>query len=74
LSASPVDIVVLVHKCEGRLFLTDRNGFYNDLLASSFQKTGGDVFLALTGNRQAPPKDSEDLVNSDVDTMANAGD
>jgi hypothetical protein len=28
------DICILVHRCEGRLFLTDRNGFYNDLLAS----------------------------------------
>ncbi len=30
--------MVLAHKCEGRLFLTDRNGFYNDLLQSAYQK------------------------------------
>ena len=27
-----VDVSILIHKCEGRLFLTDRNGFYSDLL------------------------------------------
>lgn len=27
-----LDCVLLVHKSEGRLFLTDRNGFYNELL------------------------------------------
>jgi len=74
MTASPTDIVILVHKCEGRLFLTDRNGFYNDLLASSFQKTGGDVFIALTNNKSSPVKGTDDLVNNDVDTMANAGD
>ena len=26
------DVTILIHKCEGRLFLTDRNGFYSDLL------------------------------------------
>lgn len=30
------DCTVLVHKSEGRVFLTDRNGFYTDLLASHF--------------------------------------
>lgn len=29
---TPADITILVHKCEGRVFLTDRNGFYNDFL------------------------------------------
>ena len=35
---------------------------------------GGDVFIALTNNKNSPAKTSDDLVNNDVDTMANAGD
>ena len=34
--ASKSDIVIILHKCEGRLFLTDRNGYYNDVLESSY--------------------------------------
>ena len=45
------DISILVHKCEGRLFLTDRNGFYNDLLAHEWSKTRGNVVIVLTANR-----------------------
>lgn len=46
-----VDMVVLVHKSEGRIFLTDRNGFYNDLLADAWMKTNGNVVILLTSNR-----------------------
>ena len=47
------DVVVLVHKSEGRLFLTDRNGFYNDFLADAWVKTKGNVIIILTANRTA---------------------
>ena len=66
------DVTILIHKCEGRLFLTDRNGFYSDLLLQQWIKTNGNVVIVLTGNRGAVPKDK--LVNQDVSTMANQGD
>lgn len=34
------DFAVLHHKAEGRLFLTDRNGFYHDLLGSLYRTCG----------------------------------
>ena len=62
------DITILIHKCEGRLFLTDRNGFYNDLLTHEWSKTKGNVLIVLTANRTpAPPNE---IVNGDVQTMA----
>lgn len=51
------DMVVLVHKSEGRIFLTDRNGFYNDLLADSWTKTHGNCLIVLTANRNPVEKD-----------------
>ena len=54
-SAEQPDVTVLIHKCEGRLFLTDRNGFYNDLLLQQWTKTEGNVIIVLTGNRNAVP-------------------
>jgi hypothetical protein len=42
------DMVVLVHKNEGRALLTDRNGFYHDVLGSAWQQTRGNVLVVLT--------------------------
>ena len=66
------DITILIHKGEGRLFLTDRNGFYNDLLTHEWSKTKGNVLIVLTANRTSVPPDK--IVNGDVQTMATQGD
>jgi hypothetical protein len=71
-SAKTYDVAILVHKCEGRIFLTDRNGFYTDLLATHFLETGGNVLICLIGNSQKTNED--ELANSDVTTMATLGD
>lgn len=42
------DLVVVVHRNEGRVLLTDRNGFYNDVLASAWQHSLGNVAVVLT--------------------------
>lgn len=42
------ELVVVVHRSEGRLLLTDRNGFYHDILGSAWQLTRGNVFVVLT--------------------------
>ena len=63
------DITILIHKCEGRLFLTDRNGFYNDLLTHEWSKTKGNVLIVLTANRTPAPPDK--IVNNEIQTMAN---
>lgn len=42
------DLVVVVHKNEGRALITDRNGFYHDVLGSAWQLTRGNVLLVLT--------------------------
>ena len=34
------DLAVLHHRCEGRLLLTDRNGYYHDLVASLYRVCG----------------------------------
>jgi hypothetical protein len=39
---------ILVHRCEGRVLLTDRNGFYTQLLAAQFHSTKGNVIIVLT--------------------------
>ena len=61
-----------MHKCEGRLFLTDRNGLFHDLLAESFVKSKGNVIILLTGNRSTVKQD--ELWNNDVDKLAQQGD
>lgn len=66
------DVVVLVHRCEGRVLLTDRNGFYTDLLAYQFLATVGNVLIVLIQTRN--PEIISDLVNKDIDTMASIGD
>lgn len=42
------DLVVVVHRNEGRALLTDRNGFYHDLLGSAWPLTRGNVLIVLT--------------------------
>jgi len=42
------DLVVVVHRNEGRALLTDRNGFYHDVLGSAWQNTRGNVLVVLT--------------------------
>jgi len=42
------DFVVVVHRNEGRVLLTDRNGFYHDVLGSAWQQTRGSVLVVLT--------------------------
>lgn len=58
------DLTILVHKCEGRVFLTDRNGFYNDLLREEWISKRGNVVIILTANRTAV--DADKLTNVDV--------
>lgn len=42
------ELVVVVHRNEGRALLTDRNGFYHDVLGSAWQITRGNVLVVLT--------------------------
>jgi len=65
------DLIILHHKHEGRLFLTDRNGFYNDFLPSAYQKSNGHLLVILT-NSDLPDDDS--LSNSQIVTLATKGD
>lgn len=60
--------MILVHKCEGRVFLTDRNGLFHDLLADIWQKKKGNVIILLTGNRTAVAPDQ--LTNADVEKLS----
>eukprot|EP00929_Paragymnodinium_shiwhaense_P112083 TRINITY_DN80342_c0_g1_i1.p1 TRINITY_DN80342_c0_g1~~TRINITY_DN80342_c0_g1_i1.p1 ORF type:complete len:279 (-),score=47.20 TRINITY_DN80342_c0_g1_i1:213-1049(-) len=49
LAARPLpELVVVVHRNEGRVLLTDRNGFYHDVLGSAWQLTRGNVLVVLT--------------------------
>eukprot|EP00930_Biecheleria_cincta_P047924 TRINITY_DN33320_c0_g1_i1.p1 TRINITY_DN33320_c0_g1~~TRINITY_DN33320_c0_g1_i1.p1 ORF type:complete len:310 (-),score=71.18 TRINITY_DN33320_c0_g1_i1:40-969(-) len=52
------ELVVVVHRNEGRTLLTDRNGFYHDVLGSAWQQTQGNVFVVLT---RTEPKAEDDL-------------
>lgn len=47
-TAKVPDFVVVVHRNEGRALLTDRNGFYHDVLGSAWQQTWGNVLVVLT--------------------------
>lgn len=42
------DFIVVVHRNEGRVLLTDRNGFYHDVLGTSWQMTKGNILVVLT--------------------------
>ena len=64
--------MILVHKSEGRLFLTDRNGFYNDLLKESNEITIGFTIIILTNNRSKLLPNS--LITDDINIAATKGD
>ena len=66
------DLCVLHHKAEGRLFLTDRNGFYNDFLASAYKKTQGRVLVMISNVQEDPPEGA--LVSSEIYELAEHGD
>ena len=71
-NSAVADVVILVHKNEGRVFLTDRNGFYNDVLTDAWVKTKGNVLIFLTSNRTPIP--SDEVSNQDIKKMAQQGD
>ena len=66
------DLAIIVHKSESRLLLTDRNGFYNDVLTELTEVTQRKPLLILTHNKK-PLKDDQ-LINDEIDTLANQGD
>ena len=68
-----------MHKCEGRVFLTDRNGFYDDVLANQFQSTKGNVVIVLTSASMPTTTSSDSAIDAllcnedDVGTMIKNG-
>eukprot|EP00403_Amphidinium_massartii_P011372 CAMPEP_0178426414 /NCGR_PEP_ID=MMETSP0689_2-20121128/29222_1 /TAXON_ID=160604 /ORGANISM="Amphidinium massartii, Strain CS-259" /LENGTH=250 /DNA_ID=CAMNT_0020048099 /DNA_START=209 /DNA_END=958 /DNA_ORIENTATION=+ len=67
------DMVVVVHRNEGRVLLTDRNGFYHDLLGSGWQHTRGNVLVVLT--RTAPKSPNSELYDHPlVENLSTKGD
>lgn len=58
------DLVVVVHRNEGRALLTDRNGFYHDVLGSAWRRTRGNVLVILT--RTEPKGDATELFDSQL--------
>jgi hypothetical protein len=66
------DLVVLHHRHEGRLFMTDRNGLFHDFLASAYSKTSGRVLIVIT-NCSAQPSE-EALTTEEVANIAKFGD
>ena len=42
------ELVVVVHRNEGRALLTDRNGFYHEVLGAAWKQTRGNVLVVLT--------------------------
>jgi len=66
------DFVVVVHRNEGRALLTDRNGFYHDVLSSAWQQTQGNVLVVLT---RTEPKADADLFDTQLlRSLATQGD
>lgn len=66
------DFVVVVHRNEGRALLTDRNGFYHDVLSSAWQQTQGNVLVVLT---RTQPKADADLFDTQLlRSLATQGD
>mmetsp|Transcript_121809 Transcript_121809/g.279126 ORF Transcript_121809/g.279126 Transcript_121809/m.279126 type:complete len:201 (-) Transcript_121809:200-802(-) len=62
-------LVVIVHRNEGRVLLTDRNGFYNDVLAQAWKHCGGHVLLILT----KAPVDNELFDEKLIRNLADGG-
>ena len=71
-TVEPTDMLILLHRAEGRLLLTDRNGFYNDLLASAFRMLEGRVLVIVTNVENDPPDNS--LSSSEISELAKYGD
>jgi len=66
------DFVVVVHRNEGRALLTDRNGFYHDVLGSAWQQTRGNVLVVLT--RTEPKADAELFDSQLLRSLSTQGD
>ncbi len=69
---SECDLVILHHRAEGRLLLTDRNGFYNDFLASVYRSMEGRVLILITNIEEDPPEGA--LVSSEIYELSKFGD
>ena len=67
------DLAILVHKCEGRLFLTDENGYYNDLLAELDKATMGYTLIILTCNKGKLLESTNCLITEDINILATKG-
>ena len=70
--AEITDLLVLEHRAEGRLLLTDRNGFYNDLLSSAYRILEGRVLVIIMNIENDPPEGA--LVSSEIYELAKYGD
>jgi hypothetical protein len=66
------DMLILQHRAEGRLLLTDRNGFYNDLLSTAFRVLEGRVLIVITNVENDPPEGA--LASSEIYELAKYGD
>lgn len=66
------DLLILEHRAEGRLLLTDRNGFYNDLLSSAYRVLEGRVLVIIVNIENDPPEGA--LVSSEIYELAKYGD
>lgn len=66
------DVLVLEHRAEGRLLLTDRNGYYNDLLSSAYRLLEGRVLILVSNIENDPPEGA--LVSSEIYELAKYGD
>jgi hypothetical protein len=66
------DLLILLHRAEGRLLLTDRNGFYNDLLSSAFRALEGRVLLIVTNVENDPSEDA--LASAEITELSKYGD
>mmetsp|Transcript_19546 Transcript_19546/g.58608 ORF Transcript_19546/g.58608 Transcript_19546/m.58608 type:complete len:289 (-) Transcript_19546:30-896(-) len=66
------DMVVVAHRNEGRTLLTDRNGFYHDVLGSAWQNTRGNVLVVLT--RVEPKADGELFDKQLLHSLSTQGD
>lgn len=67
-----LDLVVVVHRNEGRALLTDRNGFYHDVLGCAWQQTRGNVLVVLT--RTATKADSDICDTQLIKSLSTQGD
>lgn len=57
------ELVVVVHRNEGRALLTDRNGFYHEVLGTAWKQTRGNVVVVLT---RVEPQESTDLYDKNM--------